>query len=110
MHETWASKSRLNFLDLVRAGHTDYVINEAALGYMRGRALAGPVISQLAAQPQTRFANQAAWQAHLAQLGISDLHVSPDPVQIATESLPRRSPGEGWGCAVGQHPVARFPA
>ena len=29
------SKSRLNFLDLLRAGYTDYVINEAALDYMR---------------------------------------------------------------------------
>ena len=45
---TRPSKSRLNFLDLLRAGHTDYVINEAALDYMRERALAGPVISQLA--------------------------------------------------------------
>jgi hypothetical protein len=38
---TRPSKSRLNFLDLLRAGHTDYVINQAALDYMRGRALAG---------------------------------------------------------------------
>ena len=37
---TRASKSRLNFLDLLRAGHTDYVINDAALSYMRSRALA----------------------------------------------------------------------
>lgn len=29
---TRASKNRLNFLDLLRAGHTDYVINEAAVG------------------------------------------------------------------------------
>jgi hypothetical protein len=50
---TRASKSRLNFLDLLRAGHTDYVINAAALDYMRHRALAGPVIQQLAAQPHT---------------------------------------------------------
>ena len=57
---TRASKSRLNFLDLLRAGHTDYVINDAALHYMRGRALAGPVISQLAAQPQRGFADRPA--------------------------------------------------
>ena len=87
---TRASKSRMNFLDLLRAGHTDYVINQAALGYMRGRALAGPVIRQLAAQPQTCFADQAAWQAHLDQLGISALRITPDPVQIATE-------GALWG-------------
>jgi len=32
------SKSRLNFLDLLRAGHTDYTINDAALDYMREHA------------------------------------------------------------------------
>jgi hypothetical protein len=87
---TRASKSRLNFLDLLRAGHTDYVINDAALGYMRARALAGPVIRELAGQPQRHFADQAAWQAHLDRLGISALRVTPDPVQIATE-------GALWG-------------
>jgi Transposase IS66 family len=93
---TRPSKSRLNFLDLLRAGHSDYVINEAALDYMRGRALAGPVINQLAAQPRTGFADHAAWQAHLACLGITALQVTPDPVQIATE-------GALWGsiCAHG---------
>jgi len=35
---TRTSKSRLNFLDLLRAGHTDYVLNEAAYGYMRAQA------------------------------------------------------------------------
>jgi len=35
---TTGSKSRLNFLDLLRAGHTDYVINDAALEYMREHA------------------------------------------------------------------------
>ena len=91
---TRASKSRLNFLDLLRAGYTDYVVNtsralrvdEAALDYMRDRALAGPVISQLAAQRQAQFADQAAWHAHLDQLGISALQVTPDPVCIATEA------------------------
>jgi hypothetical protein len=34
----------INFLDLLRARHTDYVINEAALDDMRGPALAGVVI------------------------------------------------------------------
>ena len=87
---TRSSKSRLNFLELLRAGHTDYVIDAAAIDYMRGRALAGPVIGQLAAHRQTRFVDQAAWQAHLDRLGISALRVTPDPVQIATE-------GALWG-------------
>jgi hypothetical protein len=82
--------SRLNFLDLLRAGHSDYVVNDAALDYMRARSLAGPVISGLAAAPQSRFADHGAWQAHLQRLGIGDLHVTPDPVCIATE-------GALWG-------------
>jgi hypothetical protein len=57
---------------------------------MRGRALAGPVIARLAAHPDRTFADAAAWQAHLQQLGIAALEVTPDPVRIATE-------GALWG-------------
>src|SRR4029453_13329371 len=57
---TTASKSRLNFLELLRAGHLDYVINAEALAYMRERALAGPVIQQLATHPERSFPDQAA--------------------------------------------------
>jgi hypothetical protein len=70
---TTASKSRVNFLDLLRAGHTNYVINAAALDYMRQRALAGPIIAQLKARPEQHFADAAALQAHLARLGIPAL-------------------------------------
>ena len=63
---TGASKSRQAFLSTLRAGHGEYVINEAALDYMRGRALAGPVIELLAAHPAKVFADEAAWTAHLA--------------------------------------------
>jgi hypothetical protein len=87
---TTASKSRLNFLDLLRAGHEYYMINAEALAYMLGRNLAGPVIAALAGQGETRFADRMAWQAHLDQLGISALEVAPDPVCIATE-------GALWG-------------
>jgi hypothetical protein len=90
---TRTSKSRLNFLDVLRAGHTDYVINDAAVAYMRGRSLAGPVISRLAAASRTHFADHATWQAHLRELGVSDLQVTPDPVGIATE-------GALWGAVV----------
>jgi Transposase IS66 family len=91
---TTGSKSRLNFLDLLRAGHTDYVINDAALSYMRERALAGSVIARLAEHPDKQFADPAAWQAHLERLGITTLTVTPDPVQIATE-------GALWGSVQG---------
>jgi hypothetical protein len=57
---TRPSKSRLNFLDVPRAGHTDYVIYEAALDDMRGRSLSDPVLSRLASASRTRFADGAA--------------------------------------------------
>ena len=60
---TTGSKSRLNFLDLLRAGHADYVVNDAALDYMRDHALAGPVIQRLATHEQRQFADQTAWHA-----------------------------------------------
>ncbi len=87
---TTESKSRLNFLGLLRAGHTDYVINDAALAYMREHALAGLTIARLAEHPDKQFADPAAWQAHLERLGLTALNVTPNPVQIATE-------GALWG-------------
>jgi hypothetical protein len=45
------SKSRLNFLDLLRAGHTDFVLNSAAFDHMRDRALSAALI---AAWPNNR--------------------------------------------------------
>jgi hypothetical protein len=92
---TRASKSRLNFLDLLRAGHPDYVLNEAAFAYLRDRGLPGPLIADLAEAGQTHFADQAAWQAHLRRLGIvalakPGLAVIQDVEQIATE-------GALWG-------------
>jgi hypothetical protein len=89
-HFTWfgttGSKSRLNFLSLLRAGHGDYVINAAALAYMRERALPAYVIDWLAEHPDRCFADQRAWNAHLEKLGITALKVNPDPVLIATEA------------------------
>jgi Transposase IS66 family len=87
---TRASKSRLNFLDLLRAGHTDFVLNPAAFDYMRSRALSAPLIARLAEQPETAFADRAAWLAHLDRLGFTGLTITPEPVQIATE-------GAIWG-------------
>jgi hypothetical protein len=82
---TTGSKSRLNFLELLRAGHGDYVVNAPALEYMRARAMAGPLVARLAAHPDRRFADADAWTAHLRRLGIAGLAVTPDPVRIATE-------------------------
>jgi Transposase IS66 family len=87
---TSASKSRLNFLALLRAGHGDYVVNDEALTYMRERALAANVTARLAEHPDRCFADRQAWGAHLEKLGIAALKVNPDPVLIASE-------GALWG-------------
>src|SRR5271157_3378655 len=93
-HFTWfgttGSKSRLNFLELLRAGHGDYVVNDEALAYMRARALAGPLVARLGEHENRAFADRVAWNAHLERLGVAALKVHPDPVQIATE-------GALWG-------------
>ena len=93
-HFTWfgttGSKRRLNFLELLRAGHGDYVVNDEAMAYMRARALAGPVIARLSKHENCVFADRAAWDAHLERLGVAALKVHPDPVLIATE-------GALWG-------------
>lgn len=83
---TTSSKSRLNFLSLLRGGTSDYVINDAAVDYMRRHNLAGTVIEKLAGHPETRFADAAAWQAHLDALGVSALKVHPNPAKIVTEA------------------------
>jgi hypothetical protein len=87
---TTGSKSRLNFLELLRAGYDDYVINAEALAYMRERALACHVIARLVEHPDRCFCDRKAWNAHLDALGVTALKVSPDPVLIATE-------GALWG-------------
>ncbi len=87
---TGTSKSREAFLSVLRAGHTDHIVNAAALDYMRGHGLSGQVVALLDTHPAKLFADAPAWAAHLARLGIDRLAVTPDPVQIATQ-------GALWG-------------
>jgi len=82
---TGALKSREAFLSLLRAGHTDYVVNPAALEHMREHGLSGQVVALLDTHPAKLFADASAWAAHLARLGIDQFAVTPDPVQIATQ-------------------------
>jgi transposase IS66 family protein len=91
---TTASKSRLNFLELLRAGRDDYVINEATLAYMREHKLPKATIALFEGEEQ-RFPGRDAFMAHLQKLGLTDLKVRPDPVQIATEAAL-------WGSVTGQ--------
>jgi hypothetical protein len=68
---TRPSKSRLNFLDLLRAGHPDYVINATAAAYLVEHKVADAVITSLLSHERQSFADDAAWQAHLDSFGLS---------------------------------------
>jgi hypothetical protein len=67
---TRASRSRLGFLELLRADHPEYVINAAAAAYMLERGVPETVITALLAHERHSFADEAAWSAHLAALGL----------------------------------------
>jgi Transposase IS66 family len=74
------SKSRLNFLEVLRRPHTDYVINEMAVAYWHGQKLAAAVVERLCQGPAA-VADAAAWRAHLQELEIT----AERHVRIATE-------------------------
>src|SRR6202165_4674437 len=75
------SKSRINFLELLRAGHSDYQINEDALAYMKKHELSHVFLDALRQHESTSFADQGTWQHHLDRLGMD----TPRYRNIATE-------------------------
>jgi hypothetical protein len=77
------SKSRINFLELMRAGHEDYVLNEEAMEYMHmhTQKLPKDVLAKLAAHDQKVSTNKEGWAATLGELGIT----AERHVRIATE-------------------------
>lgn len=78
--QSTASKSRINFLELLRAGHQDYLLNADAIEYMRANKLPEAQLESLAGDDQ-RFANQGEWRAALAARDITrERHI-----RIATE-------------------------
>lgn len=67
---TRPSKSRLNFLDLLRAGDPNYVINAAALAYLIEHGVPESIVAALLAAGPRSFADDTAWQAHLDSFGL----------------------------------------
>lgn len=74
------SKSRINFLELMRTGHEDYVVNVEAIEFMRVNKLPKEQLEALTGNEQ-RFANEAEWMAALAVRDITQAW----HVRIATE-------------------------
>ncbi|PVE20249.1 transposase, partial [Microvirga sp. KLBC 81] len=68
---TGRSKSRLNFLTQLRAGCDDYVVNEAALDYLRRQPVEAAVIARLTKLQGQVFRSQMDWLEHLARCSIS---------------------------------------
>jgi transposase IS66 family protein len=74
------SKSRPNFLEILRRPHTDYRITEHTVAYWQRQKLPATVMDKLRRGPQA-FVDAAAWQGRLRQLEITQ----PRHVRIATE-------------------------
>src|SRR5919107_1143808 len=68
---TSRSKSRLNFLSLLRAGCDDYAVNEVTLDYLRAQPVEGAVIARLAAHPGQVFSSHMDWLQHLLRCSIN---------------------------------------
>jgi hypothetical protein len=83
---TGPSKSRLAFLSRLCGGASLYVINDAALDYMKGRDLSQIVIDKFTAHEARIFASSSDWERHLQALTSNDIKVLPDPVLIASEA------------------------
>jgi hypothetical protein len=84
------SKSRINFLKVLRGASTTYAINETARAYWKEQGLSASAIENLSGGPSS-FGDDAAWQAWLAQAGLAAERL----VRIATE-------GALLGCLIEQ--------
>jgi len=70
--QSTGSKSRINFLDLLRVGHEDYVLNAEALEYMkRFNKVRKWQLDRLAEYSQRSFANTTEWETALVALDIT---------------------------------------
>lgn len=75
------SKSRINFLEVLRGAYTDYIISDEALEYMFEHGASDDLLNLLEDAPRKRFANFKKWTKHLSRLGI----VTEKEQRLATE-------------------------
>jgi hypothetical protein len=87
---TGPSKSRLAFLRNLLGGAARYVINKAALVYMRDNNLPQAALDKLAGCATRVFPSDQDWMRRLSELGLTELTITPDPVRVASE-------GALWG-------------
>jgi hypothetical protein len=87
---TGPTKSRLAFLAGLCGRAWVYVINQAALDYMKERALPDIAIAKFAHMKDHILSSRSEWEDCLAKLGLIEIKATLDPVMIATE-------GALWG-------------
>jgi hypothetical protein len=75
------SKSRINFLEVLRGKHNDYIISDEALEYMFEHGASDDLLNLLEDAPRKYFANFKKWMKHLGGLGI----VTEKEQRLATE-------------------------
>ncbi len=79
--ESTGSKSRINFLEILRGSHEDYVVSYVALDFMRAQKLPNEHLENLCAHQGRRYDGKGVWKTLLWFLGITDKR----HVRIATE-------------------------
>jgi len=79
--ESTESKSRINFLKLLRAGHSDYHITADAVACMASNKLPHPILDEIMGNLGDQFVDDKHWAAFLVQKGVVDGR----HVRIATE-------------------------
>jgi len=77
------SKSRINFLELLRGKAVDYTINANALNYMKTQGLPRQPLTAIKNSDTFLFDDEEAWKTHLAQLNITNNR----HIRIATEGV-----------------------
>ena len=76
------SKSRDNYLRLLRGPHQDFVLNEYARNYLIAQQLPQTHLAKLQFSSTSLSQNEAEWQAYLQGLGITSLQA----VKLVTEA------------------------
>lgn len=75
------SKSRINFLEVLRGKHTDYVVSDECLEYMFDHGASEDLLNILEETRRKHFSNFTKWLKHLDRLGV----VSKKEQRLATE-------------------------
>lgn len=78
-----ASKSRINFLELLRGDQQDYQLTAESFAYMERYQVTPWVRRKLHQSEVKKFIDANSWGAHLAQLNITNKHY----IRIVTEAV-----------------------